>query len=315
MCQPYSLPSNGAADHRKVAAGILLGLQRASTWVSASLLALIKFLNNNQLSLSKTTPICARFLSTTPLTFITLITSHKIVKPFISHPPDVTAKEKKKKTNYGYVSNTFIKLLSIIWPTLRKSISEGILDRLCNLCFSNHTLSIVFQKIFSHSSKTGADFQTTWTYWELPWFLKREKKKRACKKKYLFALSKDFLIPRFKLFPFRVHLCIQQVLDQSSSFTASFQGPSTNALSSHQQQGRDFTALAHTVYPLPRELPALLRAECTSTLKGPWPASPGPSTPCSWPSSPQPCSISPCPGFLREVPFPSHCLHFHDPSP
>lgn len=61
LCQPYSLPSNGAAAHRKVAAGILLGLQRAFTQASVSLPALIKFLNNNQLSWSKTTPFVQDF--------------------------------------------------------------------------------------------------------------------------------------------------------------------------------------------------------------------------------------------------------------
>lgn len=60
-CQPYSLHSNGAAEHRRVAAGILLGLQGAFTQASKSLLALIKVLNNNQLSLSKTPPFVQDF--------------------------------------------------------------------------------------------------------------------------------------------------------------------------------------------------------------------------------------------------------------
>lgn len=88
-----------------------------------------------------------------------------------------------------------------------------------------------------------------------------------CRKKYLFALSKHFLTARFLLFPYRVHLCSLQVLDQPSSPRASFQGHNSKVLSSDHQQGRDSTALALSMAPGPESCQPCSGPGCT--LQGP----------------------------------------------
>lgn len=61
-----------------------------------------------------------------------------------------------------YIWNTFMKPFSIIWPTLTKSLSEGILEGLYNLCFPNNKLKIVFQNLTSAAvPRLGTDFQRT----------------------------------------------------------------------------------------------------------------------------------------------------------
>lgn len=104
MCQSYSLPSTGAADHKKKAAGNLPELETFQ--VPASLLALIRFLNNNQLSwVPVKHPHLCRISICHTLTFIILIIPHKKMKFSMNHPPEVKVPQKIKMKIY--VWNTY----------------------------------------------------------------------------------------------------------------------------------------------------------------------------------------------------------------